>query len=417
MSVSDYFRKHGQILVAPTLQIYASNHCTKNCEGCTTSSPHRRAHFGDASAFVRYINLLYRNNVRFRNINITGGEPFANKNLEQFIRSLRSGIDYYVRLLITSNGFWIDDADRFPSGLAESDGVMISRYRDIIFKCGGLARYEALINRLNATRPESYQTTESYLFKEWAFTNVPRADFSGECGLAVNLTVSDTGLLYRCCVAPGAPFNPKVTPEFRERHDQLHINLDGGIDQEQIHRWILAPLPSACRFCSSHNNMKYYPVRDVGATYRVIDFADGNNREVLNSGFSLSDSKGVWTEGDAARMHIPPLDMSASAPNGIRLVFRLQSSLNSRMPRVDISIGCPDSDWKDRWEFEMSSSKSFNEQGNYRSLFIPKAILGEKQPFRLDFKITALHSQFEAGQSSHQRAPGVLFQHIIADVY
>jgi hypothetical protein len=360
---------------------------------------------------------LFDNHVKFGNINITGGEPFANKHLEQFIKELRSGIKYYIPFLITTNGFWIDDADRYPSGLAKGDAVMISRYPDIVFNCGGLARYESLINRLKATRPESYHTTESYFFKEWTFTNVPRDDFSQNCGLARNLTISDFGVLYKCCVAPGALANPKMTSEFRERYDQLQLNLDGDVGEEQIHRWILATLPSACLFCTAHDSGKYYPVRDEGSAHRLIDFANGENRELLESGFSWPEPRGVWTESDAATMRIPPLDVSVSASHWIRLVFRLRTYLNTRVPRLEMLIGSPDCDWKDRWEFGISDYKSFNEQRNYRSLFIPKAILSQKEPFRLSFEIRHPHSPFESGESSDKRALGVFFQHIIADTF
>ena len=206
MSISDFFKKDGEFLLAPTLHIYASDHCTKCCESCTTSSPHRRAHFGDAEKFTKYINLLYDNHVKVGNINITGGEPFAHKNLEQFIKTLRSGMKYHVPFLVTSNGFWIDDADQYPSGLAKGDGVMISRYPDIIFSCGGLAHYEALINRLKATQPNPIIQQNAIFFREWTFTNVPHYGYPQDCGLAKNLTVSNSGIFYKCCVAPGALF-------------------------------------------------------------------------------------------------------------------------------------------------------------------------------------------------------------------
>ena len=208
-----------------------------------------------------------------------------------------------------------------------------------------------------------------------------------------------------------------MTPEFRERSGQLQINLDEAIDEEQLHRWILAPLPPACGFCTAHSSKKYYPLCDVGSSSRLIDFAGEENRELLESGFSWLEPTGVWTEGETATMRIPPLDISNSPSPWVRLVFRLRGYVNARVPRMEVFIGSPDCDWKDRWEFATSDQKSFAEQGNYRSLFIPKTVFNRGEPFRLNFEIRHPHCPFESGTSNDKRTLEVFFEHIMADAW
>jgi len=383
---ADILMKDG-FIVASTLQIYAADHCTRKCEFCTTSAPSRRVHTGDVKAFIKYINFLYDYNVKFNNINITGGEPFTNKSISSFICELRSGIKYGVRFVITTNGFWLDAAERFPSGLSEGDGIVISKYPEIVFGVGGLDRYQTLINRLNAVRPESIVTTESYFFRAWTFTSNPKHGYPVNCVLAINLSLSDSGILYKCCIAPGARYSPKMTPEFLALSHQLEVNLEENQDKEALRRWILSPLPSVCGFCTAHYPTEYYPVRDIRSSARLFDFSGGCNSEMLECGFSCSDPSGAWINSSSATMVFSGLPIAETDSPLVVCTFRIMYRMSLCVQKLSVLVELPGSEWKDNWEFNFEH-RSFLEQNNFRVLFIPKALIRSKKFFRLKFSIT-----------------------------
>ncbi|MFC0242845.1 hypothetical protein [Rhodopseudomonas telluris] len=410
------FRDESGYLVIPSLQIYAADHCTQRCQFCTTSSPHRRAHQGDVDGFIKYINRMYDQGVKFDTINILGGEPFLHKNLADFNRRLRAGMTYRARFLITSNGFWLGEMDEYPSGLEAGDGITFSRYSDVIHDLGGLDRYNSLVEKLKRTRPEEISTNDAFHFREWHFTEEPRFGYPLDCELADNVSLTDTGEVHRCCVAPASRFSPRVTKAFLDRVDELEYRIDREEQGIELRDWLKSPLPDACAYCTAHAETPYYPLRSLSVIGDQIPFTDGQNKDMLVSGFAPPEAPGVWTVGPEAVISFPKLPQGRTRSPNLTFLFAATPHLSPVVPEMNVTIEIPGTTWKDRWVMPPRHPQQFFGNTTLYTLFVPNEIAQSVSPLQLKFSIDRPHSPLEAGASPDSRPLGFFLQYVIVEI-
>ncbi|WP_420134397.1 radical SAM protein [Rhodopseudomonas sp.] len=409
----DKYLTDGDYLVAPLLQIYAADHCTQRCHFCTTSAPHRKAHEGDIEAFIKYINQMYSDRIKFAVINILGGEPFLHSNLSGFVRRLREGMAYPARFVVTTNGFWLNEMDEHPSGLEAGDRIIISRYADVIRDVGGIDRYNSLISKLSQTRPETIEITDAFHFREWEFSEEPVYGFPLDCDLADNVSLADDGTVHRCCVAPASRFSPRATKAFLDRSEELEFKLNRDTD---LRSWLQSPLPDACGYCTAHYNTPYYPLRSLTVSGEQYLFTQGANRDMLQSGFSSVEPGGVWTDGPEAIMTFQSLPRGRAKSPYITFLFFATAFLTENVREMSVTIEVVGSSWRDKWVLPRSDVANFADCNDLHALFVPHEVLDDQGPFTLKFTIDPAHSPKAAGLSDDSRDLGLFFRYVLVEI-
>lgn len=116
-------------------------HCNLACAHCGTGSPFAKNIIHPVASFFEWLDLLEGEDVPFKYISLTGGEPFLHPEMRDgsFIRQLR--IRYpSKRVGVTTNFFWANE-ERLkkyaPMIGMLNGGVAISVYEPILKKMGG----------------------------------------------------------------------------------------------------------------------------------------------------------------------------------------------------------------------------------------------------------------------------------------
>lgn len=136
------------------INLLAVEHCTNACKHCSTSSPFARKRSYSATAFFPWLDLLTREGIEFKDISITGGEPFLHPDLFAFINELENRYpDKEIGL--TTNFFWANENKiRIVAPKLKSlDKMLISKYPNIVAKMDGEERFGSLVDLLRDLCP------------------------------------------------------------------------------------------------------------------------------------------------------------------------------------------------------------------------------------------------------------------------
>lgn len=410
---------NGQYYIFPVIQIHIADHCTKKCEFCTTSSPHMKAKFSIASNFIRAINYLNEIGIRFKTINLCGGEPFSNKRLDELILELRNEINYVFRIEITTNGFWLDKPKFFLKNLKSSDVIIISVYADIVREMGGSTRYNRLISEAKSKIKSEMIKTESLFFREWELTETPKFGFPKWCGLASSITLTDDFKLFRCCVSPTALNNPNFRSlKFELKYKKLYIDLSSNPTFELAYSFLTSELPDTCGYCTAHYPTQYFPTRDIDSKFDLINFGSDDFDLIKKSGFSYREHNGVWSVATNSSIVIPKelYERHWSEKNGLWITFKVNFHSAPKDSFFDVEVTIPQEQYKDYWNFSKDENLKFNEQPNFKNISLPpKSHECLPDYLEINFFFKKLTSPSSYSSSTDTRNLGIFMQYMIID--
>lgn len=184
------------------INLLVVEHCNLSCRHCGTGSPFANKITHPVESFFEGLDILVGKNVDFKYISLTGGEPFLHPGVRNgnFIRQLR--LRYPTkRIGLTTNFFWASE-DRIrqyaPIIRMMNGGVMISVYEPIIRKVGGRERYDALVQMLMESCPNTAIVVQDRPeFLKWEFHRDART-VGGGCATADCFTMKPDGILTHC---------------------------------------------------------------------------------------------------------------------------------------------------------------------------------------------------------------------------
>lgn len=114
------------------LEIHASDHCNLNCMSCTHYSAIAEERYCDVDRLRKSLSILRRYDKLFDRIQILGGEPLLNDNLEAIFEAVRENFEHKTINLV-SNGLLLLQPDKLPRNFWEAMrkyriNVRVSKY-------------------------------------------------------------------------------------------------------------------------------------------------------------------------------------------------------------------------------------------------------------------------------------------------
>jgi len=130
------------------------DHCNNVCRHCNQRSPLAARRDYAPGDYLPWLDRLDAGNVRFDQINITGGEPFLHADLAHFAGAFRRRFPDKT-IVVISNGFWLSDAAHAAhERLFESiNALVFSIYPNIAHFHGGREAMLAKLSRLKEHCP------------------------------------------------------------------------------------------------------------------------------------------------------------------------------------------------------------------------------------------------------------------------
>lgn len=226
--------------------IHAVDHCNQKCLYCNNHSPFLKKREYSAEEYIPHIDKMLSMGIRFKQIRISGGEPFLHSNLLDFVQKIKK---YNKSVTIASNLFWLkNDVDND-----------VFKYVDVLFP----SIYPHNVKKVDLIKKiqEKYKTRISYRIKstflKFEFTTEPEkvTNFCRTQGTCTNLLVS--GKLSRCATAAFADTNPAVSQEFLTNRNDIFFDLyDNNYSEDKLKEWIKKWPLDACSYCTLWKEQK-----------------------------------------------------------------------------------------------------------------------------------------------------------------
>jgi 4Fe-4S single cluster domain len=197
------------------INLLVTEHCNLACTHCGTGAPFAKKISHPVASFVEWLDLLERNNIPFKWISLTGGEPFLHPEVRDgtFIQLLRQRYPS-KRVGLTTNFFWASEKrilNYAPIIGMLNGGFAISVYEPIVRKLGGLDKYNSLVGLLREACPNTFVTVDDrQVFQAWKFHEEER-EVKGPCSTSDCFNLKPDGKLTHCSLAVAV----QNIPEYR----------------------------------------------------------------------------------------------------------------------------------------------------------------------------------------------------------
>lgn len=237
-------KKHG----LSNISLLAVEHCTNSCQFCSTSSPFAPRKYYSVSDFLPWLQLLVKNNIDFSSISITGGEPFIHPFISDFITELRGHFPEKT-LGLTTNFFWAtpEKIIQNSSAINKLDGILISKYPNIVNRLGGEKIFNELVVQLQGLCPNvTIQMSDITHFGKWEIqpNPVPVRKF---CSTSSCYVLRSDGMISHCAIGAGLKNRPEYT-SILERNREYLYDLKTGTDG--LLEWSYKYPFDLCSFCT-----------------------------------------------------------------------------------------------------------------------------------------------------------------------
>jgi hypothetical protein len=126
---------------------------SKKCKWCSHAADIAAKAFYSRSDFEPWFQRLNAKGIYINRIQILGGEPFLNRELGDLCDMARL---YASTVLVMSNMYWLKseaDIDKNATTLRKIDEMVVTVYKPIIEKCGGLENVQRLLEVLQQRFP------------------------------------------------------------------------------------------------------------------------------------------------------------------------------------------------------------------------------------------------------------------------
>jgi hypothetical protein len=211
------------------INLLVIEHCNLACAHCGTGAPFAKKIIHPAASFFEWLDVLESENVPFKYISLTGGEPFLHPEMRDgsFIRTLRTRYPS-KRVGVTTNFFWASEERIMkyaPMIGTMNGGLAISVYEPIVKKLGGRENFDNLVQLLKDACPNTaivlHDCTE---FLAWEFHEDPR-EVGGPCSTSDCFTLKPDGKLTHCALVIAAQNIPEYN-SIVERASEAVMDLN-----------------------------------------------------------------------------------------------------------------------------------------------------------------------------------------------
>jgi hypothetical protein len=174
-------------------------------------------------------------------IRVIGGEPFLHSDLKGFILGVRK---HKPKIAVTTNGFWLNEIEKFRDVLPVIDDLHISIYPDM-----ELANWRQQVEKVRKVFHGVFRVTVEEMYS-MEYSSIPQK-LPLECHHLLCPCLRPDGKIYRCSSAAYATeWNPYVTGEFVKTAGSLVLDLSRDIGAKELHEWVNSERFEACRYCN-----------------------------------------------------------------------------------------------------------------------------------------------------------------------
>lgn len=244
-------------------------HCNLACTHCGTGSPFAKNISHPVASFFKWLDLLESEEVPFKFISLTGGEPFLHPEMRNgsIVRKLRTRYPS-KRVGVTTNFFWGGNEERMeeyaPMIGMMNGGLAISVYEPIIKKMGGRDQFDQNVQRLRELCPNTWITLEERKeFLAWEFREEQQV-VTKPCATSDCFNLKPDGKLTHCSLGIAAQNIPRYA-SIVKRSEEMFLDLEnfkeiGG--KEKFMSWSRKYPFDVCSNCTMWEG-KFEPWRSV----------------------------------------------------------------------------------------------------------------------------------------------------------
>jgi hypothetical protein len=216
-------------------------------------APFMKKRVYEAKEYFPWIDKLRDNGAWFHTIGISGGEPFLHPDIDRFVREIKDRYNCFINLF--TNCFWLKDEaaiDKHADALSRSEILMVSPYKPIVDKIGGMERFLGLTTQIRdrfGIKVGIFHGGVVDNFLQFEFLDDPR-DVGPDlkCDMKECHQLTATGLLHRCPMGFAVKDHPAVTEGLRASQD---MSYDLGGDLTGLGEWKARWPMDACRYCTA----------------------------------------------------------------------------------------------------------------------------------------------------------------------
>jgi len=178
------------------LEIHVADHCTLKCFGCNHLSPQLNKKLYNIKDYIYWLDKLRNHGTFYDIISLTGGEPFLNPSLIEFVKTIKG---YCFKTEICTNLFWLKDEksiDKYKDIIESVDILTISMYKKY-------SKYnqKPLLEKLDKLYPDKLffhykDTVETFFINNFTEEYLPVIE--NNCAVKNCTQLLSNGYLYRC---------------------------------------------------------------------------------------------------------------------------------------------------------------------------------------------------------------------------